>query len=143
MIKREKSIHPTFCFGISRHNVIIPLKVVNIEELEGGWFQYYFEINYPKPTDYMKKHYRSDFKSKTVTEDLPLCDEFTNIRLTLAGAKELITKTMIVNRAAAMMTVNNIDKKIAEIDDIIAEIELTINNKDLSRLVELEDESKS
>ena len=128
MIEKKKMNHPKICFGISRHNVVIPLKVVNIKDFEDGCVRYDFEINHPNPTDYMKTHYRADFENKFVTNDRPLCDEHTKIRLTLEEAKVLSTEQLKAERAAAMMRVNGIDKSLAKIDADIAELEVAINN---------------
>jgi hypothetical protein len=118
--------HPKTCFGISRHNEIIPLKVVDVVDYEDGFFNYTLEINHPNPTDYMKCHHKADFQEKIVSPDAPLCDEHTRVRLTLDEAKALVTKQLCSDRAAAMMTVSNIDKRLAELDADIAEIRDTI-----------------
>ena len=128
MITKDNITHPTTCFGISRHNVIIPLKVVKIKELGNGCFRYDFEINHPKPTDYMKTHYGADFEKEFVSEDRPLCNEFNKIRLTLDEAKELVTKQLMADRNTAMMTVNSIDKSLEKINSDIAELEVAIKN---------------
>lgn len=128
MTEEKKLDHPKICFGISRHNVIIPLKVVNVKDFEDGCLKYDFAINHPNPSQYMETHYRADFEEKYVSADRPLCDEFTKIRLTIAEAKELITKQLRAERAAAMMKVNGIDKSLAKIDTDIAELEAAIKS---------------
>ena len=128
MIRTTNMKHPELCFGISRHNVIIPLKVVDVVDYEDGCFKYTLEINHPKPTDYMECHHKADFYEKFVTADSPLCDEFTKIRLTLEEAKELVTKQLRADRTSAMMKVNGIDKSLAKIDADIAELEAAIKN---------------
>jgi hypothetical protein len=126
MIETKNMEHPEICFGISRHNVIIPLKIVDLFDYEDGCFQYTFEINHPKPTDYMKCHHKADFDAMLVTADAPLGSEFTKIRLTLEEAKELVTKQLRADRNSAMMKVNSIDKSLAKIDADIAELESAI-----------------
>jgi hypothetical protein len=102
--------HPEICFGISRHNVIIPLKVAAIVDYEDGSFEYKLEINHPEPTDYMKCHHKADFAERIITADRPLCDEHSKIRLTLEEAKGLISNQLKSDRTAAMMKINSIDK---------------------------------
>jgi hypothetical protein len=115
--------HPKICFGISRHNVIIPLKLNNIKDFKDGCFQYTFGVNHPNPSDYMECQQKADFNVKFVTNDSPLCDEYTNVRLTIQEAKELVTKKLRSERTSAMMKVNAIDKHLAKIDADIDELE--------------------
>jgi hypothetical protein len=128
MTETTNMTHPEICFGISRHNAIIPLKVVDVVDCEDGCFLYKLEINHPNPTDYMFCHHRADFSEIFVTTGSPLCDEHTKIRLTLEGAKELITKQLNSDRATAMMKINSIDKRLAKIDADLAEIEAVIKS---------------
>jgi hypothetical protein len=118
--------HPETCFGISRHNIIIPLKIVDIVDYEDGCFKYTLEINHPKPTEYMECHHKADFEAKFVTAEAPLCDKFTKIRLTLEEAKVLVTKQLRSDRTSAMMKVNAIDKSLEKIDADIAELDAAI-----------------
>jgi hypothetical protein len=128
MIETTNLEHPKICFGISRHNVIIPLKIIDVVDYEDGCFKYTFEINHPKPNDYMECHHKADFYEKFVTAGSPLCDEFTKIRLTLEEAKVLVTKQLRSDRTSAMMKVNSIDKSLAKIDADVAELEAAIKN---------------
>lgn len=123
-----KMKHPKICFGISRHNVIIPLKIVDVFDYEDGCFKYKLGINHPNPTDYMICHHKADFEEKLVTIDSPLCSEFTKIRLTLAEAGTLVTKQLRADRTAAKMKINSINKSLAKIEDDIAELEAAITN---------------
>lgn len=102
--------HPTTCFGVSRHNVIIPLKVVHIKDYEDGCFNYTLAINHPNPSEYMQRHFESDFASKIVSQDSPLCDKYTKVRLTINEAKDLATQNLKRERTEAMMKINGIDK---------------------------------
>lgn len=119
--------HPKTCFGVSRHNVIIPLKLTNVKDFKDGCFEYTFEINHPKPSEYMKTHHRADFEKQFISEDRPLCDKYTKFRLTLEDAKQLATSSLREERASAMREVNRIDKQLAEIDSSVAELEAAIN----------------
>ena len=127
MNPNSKITHPDICFGISRHNVIIPLKVINIEDYKDGCFRYDFMINHPKPTDYMETHHKADFEHKFTTYDHPLCHQSNRIRLTLEEAKEFITKQLIADKTAALMKINSINKSLSKIDDDIAKLEAAIN----------------
>ena len=115
--------HPKTCFGISRHNVIIPIKVTNVEDLGDDCYGYTFEINHPKPSEYMKLHQQVDFNYKIVSEDAPLCGEYTKFHKTLEDAKNVVKATLIEDRASAMLRINAIDKELAEIDATNAELE--------------------
>lgn len=114
--------HPEVCFGISRHNVIIPLKVINVIDYEDGCFKYIFEINYKNPTDYMKCHQKADFNNILVSEHSPLVNEFTKVRLTIEDAKELVTKQLKADRDKVMMKIRSIDKALSEVDDSVVKI---------------------
>ncbi|MEZ8028549.1 hypothetical protein [Enterovibrio norvegicus] len=121
--------HPNTCFGICRHNTIIPLKITNVEDYGDGCYGYTLEINHPKPTRHMLVHHEADFSHKIVTKDSSLCDEFTKIRATLDEAKQFVTKSLRADRTAAMCKVNRIDKQLAEVDASVAELEAVINPK--------------
>jgi hypothetical protein len=118
--------HPTVCFGVSRHNVIIPLKVIDVVDYNDGCVEYTFDINHPNPSDYLKCHQKADFDTKFVSVGAPLCDRYTKIRLTLEEAKQLITKQLKRDRASAMSKVNDIDKSLAKIDADVAALEADI-----------------
>jgi hypothetical protein len=126
MTEKSVIIHPETCFGVSRHNVIIPLKVVGITDLKDGCFEYKFAVNHPKPTRYMICQQEADFDEKFVTADSPLCDKYTKIRLTLKEAKDLVTQELMTERTSAMMKINGIDKSLAKIDADIAELEAAL-----------------
>lgn len=121
--------HPKICFGVSRHNEIIPLKVIDIVDFNDGCFKYTFAINHPNPSDYMKCHHKADFEQKFVSASQPLCDQYTKIRLTLSEAKELITKSIKAERQQAMMKVNHLDKQLAKIDAQTEELEKAISSQ--------------
>jgi hypothetical protein len=108
--------HPTICFGISRHNVIIPLRVTEIEDFQDGCYRYKFAVNHPKPSEYMQCHQNASFDAIYISTDRPLCDEHTKVRLTLAEAKELVTKQLKRDRNTAQMQINSIDKTLNQID---------------------------
>lgn len=126
MNKSSTINHPKTCFGISRHNVIIPLKLVDITDFKDGCFKYTFAINHPKPTDYMETHLNADFHEFFITEDRPLCDEYTKVRLTLEDAKKLVTKELNAERNATIRKLNSIDKDLSKIDNDVKELELAI-----------------
>lgn len=118
--------HPTICFGVSRHNVIIPLKVVDVEDHGDGCFGYSMELNHPEPTSYMKTHLKAEFKYKIISPDSPLCDRFTRIRLTLGEAKSLVTDNLHRKRNELKMEMNGIDKQLANIDEETKALEAAI-----------------
>lgn len=119
--------HPKTCFGITRHNEIIPLIVTNIVDYEDGCFHYTIELNHPKPTRYMKVQHQADFASKFVTKDTPLCDEFTMIRETLAEVKELLSKNLLSEQSRLERELRAIKKQLSDIDASVESIELAIN----------------
>lgn len=108
--------HPTFCFAITQHNAIIPLKVTNIEDYEDGYYRYRFEINHPNPSQYMKTQHRAFFEDKTVSEDCPLCDDFTSFRLTLDEAIELVKKELKKKEASLLSQLNETRNRIKSVD---------------------------
>lgn len=110
MNKSSTINHPKTCFCISRDNVIIPLKLVDITDFKDGCFKYTFDINHTKPTDYMKTQLNYDFNEFFITEDRPLCDEYTKVRLTLEEAKKLVTKKLNAERNATMRKFNYFNK---------------------------------
>lgn len=133
MLKKEGNEdvikHPSICFGISRHNVIIPLKVTDVIDCDDGCFKYEFEINHPSPSRYMECHYRADFKVRIVSEDSPLFYDHSNIRLTLEEAGEFIAKQLKSERDDAVMKIESIDKSIEKIGSEIALLELAIGKQ--------------
>lgn len=108
--------HPSICFGISRHNKIIPLKVVEVVDYKDGCFNYIFAVNHPNPTEYMECQQSADFTDRIVSADAPLCDEFTRIQPTLIEAKAYVSKKLIAERAAATMKISEIDGRLAKIE---------------------------
>ena len=110
------------CFGVSRHNVIIPLKVVEAIDYKDSSYKYRFALNHPKPTEYMETHYEADFKIKFTSEDSPLCDKFTQIRKTIKEARELAKVRLLHEKQQALMKINGIDKSHAKIDAEAAEM---------------------
>jgi hypothetical protein len=126
MSQQTEIKHPEICFGISRHNVIIPLKVVDVFDYKDGCFRYTFEVNHPEPSRYMICHQQADFNEKYVSPDSPLCDRFTKVRLTIEEAKEVARKELEDEKAAAIATVNRLNKALADIDSKAAELEKEI-----------------
>lgn len=115
--------HPTTCFGLSRHNVIIPLIVTKVEDLGDGCFEYTFEINHPKPSDYLKCHHAADFTKKFVTEQQPLCDEYTKVRVSLSEIKALAKKDILKKRTELTQQINALNKQLDEIDQSVQNYE--------------------
>jgi hypothetical protein len=126
-MKSNKIEHPTICFGISRHNDIIPLKIVEVTDYEDGCYRYVFDINHPKPTDYMKCHQKASFTDVFVSADRPLHDKYSKIHLTLESAKEAITRNLTLERSSAMAKINSIDKRLDKINNEVNELQLAIN----------------
>jgi hypothetical protein len=111
------------CFGISRHNIIIPLKVVKATHYDDGGYHYKFALNHPNPSDYLKCHQEADFREAFTSPDRPLCDEYTNYQLTLEEAKLQVTKKLRREKEDAMRKVNSINKQLAAIEHDIANLE--------------------
>lgn len=121
-------IHPTSCFGITRHNVVIPLIVTHVEDFEDGCFQYTIELNHPEPTRYMIVQQKADFASKFITSDAPLCNEFSMIRETLDEARELATQNLVSERSRLE---RELEDTINKLNDVVAstkDLESLINN---------------
>lgn len=121
--------HPKTCFGVSRHHVIIPLKVEHVEELGEGCFVYIFSINHPDPSEYMQCHFKADFNERFVSSGRPLFDKYTDMRLTLSEAKELAIESIRTKRKYAMMTIDSLDEQLSKMDAEIAELEKAISNE--------------
>lgn len=118
--------HPTICFAVTQHNEIIPLKVTKVKDYKDGCYRYTFDINHPKPSEYMKRHYEYFFQDKFVSEEQPLCDQFTPFRLTLEEALAL-SKRELKSKEADLLSslkstrkqINNVEKKALELAEAI------------------------
>ncbi len=108
--------HPTICFAVTQHNEIIPLKVTNIKDYKDGCYKYTFEINHPKPSRYMKNQYEAFFEDKFVSEESPLCDEFTPFRLTFEEAIELAKRELKKKEASLLSQLNETRNRINNVD---------------------------
>lgn len=114
--------HPTICFAVTQHNEIIPLKVTSVENYEDGYYRYRFEINHSNPSRYMKTQHRAFFEDKTVSEEYPLCDEFTSFRLTLGEAIELAKKELKKKEASLLSQLNETRNRINSVDEKALEL---------------------
>ncbi|CAH6975994.1 hypothetical protein VCHA53O466_140005 [Vibrio chagasii] len=115
--------HPTTCFGLSRHNVIIPLIVSNVEDLGDGCFEYSIDLNHPKPSKYLKFHHKNFFAEKIVSKHQPLCDKYTKVRVSLSEIKSLAKKEILEERAEHERVIKCLDKQLDEIDQAAKDYE--------------------
>lgn len=115
--------HPQTFFGVCRHNTIIPLKLAKVKDFEDGYYLYTIEINHPNPTRHMIVHHEADFTSRYVSENEPLCDQYSRIRLTLEEAKDLAKQKLNEEMNQALRKIESLKKQINKIDESCKDLE--------------------
>lgn len=121
---------PSICFGITRHNTIIPLKVSDVEDFEDGCFGVSLELNHVNPSRFMVVQHKADFEHRFVDAAAPLCSEFSNVRETLDEAKALLKKELLEEKKAWESKLKEVNRKLASIDEQATEIEGNLEVKE-------------
>jgi len=109
--------NPTTCFALTRHNNILPLKIVDTDDMGDGCFLHHFEINLTNPSDYLKTQFNADFRSAIVSADSPLIHEHGRIRATLKEATELALFALEEEKKRALNEVISLESQMQSLSD--------------------------